>query len=488
MAASSSLRRSPELALFFITLGAYVYFFQGGGWNQNSRFNLVRSIVEQHTIVVDDYVHNTGDVAMRDGRHYSDKAPGVSILALPAYALVHPFAGGQRPRGRLVSAGAYLATIWAVSLPSALTAVVLYQLALMVGASPTASAAVVLAYAFGTLALPYSTLFYGHQLAAAVLVGAFGLLARARHRGIAFSARRLFAAGLLLGAGVAIEYPGALGLVAIGIYAACVVRPRPRLLWLVAGALVPGLALAAYHTAAWGGPLMLPGHFSSDPPRQRGAFMGITWPSIEIAGKVLFSETRGLFRHAPWLLLWLPGVIALARRPRFRAEAAACALLPLMYLWFNSSLTTSPTDWRAGWGIGPRHLVATLPFFALGVAALFAAVDGPPRRLLWAAFGTLATYSAVLMLVATAVRPEVPTWYDRPFAELLFPSFLGGLLAVNTIPIHTGFVHEQRQAWNLGEKLGLQGVPTLAPLAVYLATTLAWLLRTLRVQGPRTTS
>ena len=159
-----------------------------------------------------------------------------------------------------------------------------------------------------------------------------------------------------------------------------------------------------------------------------------------------------------------------------------------MYLWFNSSLTTSPTDWRAGWGIGPRHLVATLPFFALGVSALFAAVDGPPRRLLWAAFGTLATYSAVLMLVATAVRPEVPTWYDRPFADLLFPSFLGGLLAVNTIPIHTGFVHEQRQAWNLGEKLGLQGVPTLAPLAVYLATTLAWLLRTLRVQGPRTTS
>ena len=157
-------------------------------------------------------------------------------------------------------------------------------------------------------------------------------------------------------------------------------------------------------------------------------------------------------------MLWLPGVILLARRPRFRAEAAACALVPLLYLWFNSSLTTTPTDWRAGWGVGPRHLVATLPFLALGVAALFASEDAHrDGRLAWAVFAALAAYSAALMLVATAVRPEVPTWFDHPFADYLFPLFRRGQLGVNTIPIHTGYVHEQRQAWNLGEKLGLSG-------------------------------
>jgi hypothetical protein len=479
--------RRPEAALFAMAMGAFAYFFQGGGWNQNSRFNLVRSIVEQHTIVVDDYVRNTGDIAMRDGRHYSDKAPGVSILAVPVYAAVFPFAGGERPRGRLVNAGAYLATLWAVSLPSAIAVVMLYQMAVMIGATPAAAAAVSIAYAFGTLALPYSTLFYGHQLAAAVLLFAFGLLAFGRQAG-ALGPRRLFAAGLLLGCGVAIEYPGALGLAAIGLYAAAVVRPWPRLLWLAAGAAVPGLALALYHTMAWGGPLMLPGHFSSDPPRQRGAFMGIAWPSVDLAGKILFSRTRGLLRHAPWLLLWLPGVILLARRKRFRAEAAACALVPILYLWFNSSLTTSPTDWRAGWGIGPRHLVAALPFVALGVAALFASAIGTSRRVTWAAFAVLAAYSIALMLIATAVRPEVPTWYDRPFGEFLWPAFRKGQLALNTIPIHTGFVHEQRQAWNLGEKLGLQGLATLLPLAAYLVGTGAWLMVTLRPQRPAATT
>jgi len=162
--------------------------------------------------------------------------------------------------------------------------------------------------------------------------------------------------------------------------------------------------------------------------------------------------------------------------------------VPLMYLWFNSSLTTSPTDWRAGWGIGPRHVVASLPFFALGVAALFARAIGRARTALWTVFGALAACSAALMLVATSVRPEVPTWYDRPFADYLWPLFRAGLLGVNTLPIHTGFIHEQRQAWNLGEKLGLHGLASLLPLGAYLAATATWLIATLRAQRAASTS
>jgi len=485
------MRARPELALFAAALGTYAYFFQGGGWNQNSRFNLTRAIVEQHTIVVDDYVQNTGDLAMRDGHHYSDKAPGISILAVPVYAAVHPFAGGQRPRGRLVNLGAYLSTLFTVGVPAAAAVAILYALAVAVGATPAAAAAVAAAYGFATLALPYATLFYGHQLAAAVLLAAFALLARPRLRDEPISSARLFAAGLLGGCGVAIEYPGALGLVALGLYAAAFVRPWPRLLWIAAGALVPGALLAAYHAAAWGGPFLLPGHFSSDPPRQRGVFMGITLPSLEVAGKILFSEARGLFRYAPWLMLAIPGLAALARVPRYRREAFAFALVPLLYLWFNSSLTTTPTDWRAGWGIGPRHLVAALPFLALGVAALFAsegARDRDGRRLLWTLFGALAAWSFVHMLVATAVRPEAPTWFDNPFHDYLFPLFRRGELGVNTIAIHTGFIREQRQAWNLGEMLGLSGLASLAPLCAYLVGTGAWVIAAVRRQGGAATS
>jgi hypothetical protein len=145
-------------------------------------------------------------------------------------------------------------------------------------------------------------------------------------------------------------------------------------------------------------------------------------------------------------------------------------------------------DWHAGWGIGPRHVVAALPFCALAVAGLFACTTGTVRRAAWIAFAGLATFSAALMLIATAVRPEVPTWYDRPFAEYLWPLFSSGSLGVNTLPIHTGFVHEQRQAWNLGERIGLHGLPSLLPLLAWVAATGAWLLAALRAQRAGATS
>ena len=66
---------------------SYAYFYGGGGWNQDSRFDLVRAIVEQRTLRIDRYQDNTGDKAFFDGHYYSDKAPGTALLASPFVAL-----------------------------------------------------------------------------------------------------------------------------------------------------------------------------------------------------------------------------------------------------------------------------------------------------------------------------------------------------------------------------------------------------------------
>ena len=66
--------------------------------------------------------------------------------------------------------------------------------------------------------------------------------------------------------------------------------------------------------------------------------------------------------------------------------------------------------------------------------------------------------------------------------------FRRGELGVNTIAIHTGFIREQRQAWNLGEMLGLSGLASLAPLCAYLVGTGAWVIAAVRRQGGAATS
>ena len=67
-------RRSAVIAL--VLLVSYAYFYQAGGWNANSRFDLVRAIVEQGTVVIDAYHTNTGDKSRYNGHYYTDKAPG----------------------------------------------------------------------------------------------------------------------------------------------------------------------------------------------------------------------------------------------------------------------------------------------------------------------------------------------------------------------------------------------------------------------------
>src|ERR1700758_498025 len=62
---------------------SFIYFYEGGGWNQNSRFDLLRAIVERHTLQIDAYHQNTQDKAHFQGHYYSDKAPGQVFLAVP---------------------------------------------------------------------------------------------------------------------------------------------------------------------------------------------------------------------------------------------------------------------------------------------------------------------------------------------------------------------------------------------------------------------
>jgi len=75
------------LLLFAFLLFCYSYVHQRPGWNQNSRLNLLHALFVHHTFKIDAYHENTGDKSVHDGHYYSDKAPGIVFVALPAFAL-----------------------------------------------------------------------------------------------------------------------------------------------------------------------------------------------------------------------------------------------------------------------------------------------------------------------------------------------------------------------------------------------------------------
>ena len=108
---------------------SYAYFYAGGGWNQNSRFDLIRAIIEQGTLRIDAYHENTRDKAFFRGHYYSDKAPGLALLAVPIVAVARPVlrAAGVDPGSPRGLVGlSYVATVFTLALPAALATACLF--------------------------------------------------------------------------------------------------------------------------------------------------------------------------------------------------------------------------------------------------------------------------------------------------------------------------------------------------------------------------
>ena len=175
-------------ALFFVS---YAYFFQGGGWNQNSKICLTRSIIHHGSFTIDScredtpemIFANTGDYAFYNGHYYSNKSPGHAFLAVPSFAIAeyifsHLFPENPELQIRL---SAYISTVCTTVLCSTLLCLMLFRFFLVyfhVGVSK--SLLLTLCFGFGTLAFSYSTTFYTHMLSAFFLFLAFTLLLNVR--------------------------------------------------------------------------------------------------------------------------------------------------------------------------------------------------------------------------------------------------------------------------------------------------------------------
>jgi hypothetical protein len=465
----------PGVALFALAFASYAYFYQAGGWNQNSRFDLTRAIVEHGTVRIDRYEKNTGDEAKRDGHYYCDKAPGVSLLGVPVWAVV--YAGAARPpRPEQLAIGAWLATVFAIGIPSALAVVALFAIARRLGARAPWAMTIAVGYGLATLAFPYATVYYGHQLVAALLVIAFELVQEG-----GASRSRFAAVGALLGLAVVVEYPAALAAIPIFVYAMRGAPWKTVVIGTALGAAIPAVVLAWYHTAAFGGPLTLPYEFSTQKHRHMGWFMGLGVPDLDVAWQILGSSYRGLFYSAPWLLLCVPGAVRLWRAG-FREVVVACSAIVVLFVWLNASLV----DWQGGWAMGPRYLIPAIPFMVV----LAAGVVLPPRRAVArglriagaATLGIALAFSTYMMVVGTSVKPEVPVHVRRPFQDYLLPRFSRGELAVSTqsidMPSHPD--RAPRQAFNVGHTLGLRGRVSLVPLALAWLACTVWIVLAIR--------
>ncbi len=416
-------RKEVILVLFLLT--CFTFFVQWSGAEQRTFFNLILAVNNDHSLQIDRYESSSPDKAFYNGHYYSDKAPGLSFLGLPVYAVVNRMQDLARP-GLLLPYVIYMVSAFVVSVPAALLSLLILRFLRRLGIAEGQAFATTLVMALGTLAFPFSTLFFSHQTAAFFVFAAFYLLFSARAERLAGSkaALLLFAAGVLVGVSVIIEYPMALMAIVLLVYALTCVDDKKTALAYIAGGIPPALLLMAYNYAAFEHPLRFSYFYEANTWAQvhQQGFLGLGLPQPGTLLTVL-AGARGLFTLSPVLLLALYGLWAMIRDKQWRAEGLLFATSFAIYLMMTSGYKVPPTDI---WTPGPRFLVPVLPMLAAPLA--FAV-----RRWRWL-FAGLAALSVGIMFLATAANPQVPPEVANPLFQYWLPGFLDRSQLVNTLP------------------------------------------------------
>lgn len=379
----------PSIALAVLVLAVVVPIIPSwGGTQQASRYTLTAAIWDQGTVVLNDYAHLLGsDHANRHGVIYSDKAPGQPFLVAPLYGF-YRLAGGERPdlADQDPIAGVWWVTVWSASIPAAVLGILMYRWTREVGRRMALAAT--LSVSFGTLLLVYSTLLFGHVLAATFAFGMFLIVRRTET-----SWWSLAFAGFLGGLAVAVEFPVFLIVLVLAI--AALVRHRMSGWAVAAGGLPVAVLVGLYNRIVTGSAFVTPIQWSGFSGPQEspdevvgGLFVG---PTLENLIRVLLSP-RGLLVATPIVALGVAGIVFLYRRNRLDAIVVSLSLLSML------SVQVSWANAFAG-GAGPRYVVPALPFLAAPIA------------LSWVRYRRVATFlagvSILTMLAATFTTPQV---------------------------------------------------------------------------------
>jgi hypothetical protein len=338
------------------------------------------------SLSADECLSDAFDRASYGGHLYSDKAPGLALLEVPAVAAfrLQPSPPAWTPFDLRVW-GTRVLTVGFCFLVCAFLVGRVAE-----GLAPGYGGATLVAFALGTLVGPLAATGFDHVPAALFAFGAFLLAWRGRP----------FLAGLAGGFAVLVNYEAALAAGVVGVYVlARGLRPFGR---YVAGA-VPAVALlGAYDWAAFGAPWHLSyryvdNMFASD---QASGFFGISRPHLVQTFEV-FAGPDGLLVASPILVLAAVGLYLIRRE--HPGEVAVCAVVTALFVVLDSGYYTP----YGGVSPGPRFLVPALPFLAVGLGPAFRRA---PTLSSLTAVVSVATTTAVMLVWSANVPMRATVW------------------------------------------------------------------------------
>lgn len=416
----------------FASLYVFPYYPLINNPNENVRLQMTAAIVDDGTYRIDEVRRRwgwTNDAAVYEGRYYSVKAPGTSLLGVPvywAYRTGCDLVGAELDR----VVALWLARVFASIVPF-LIFLWWFRKWLDGRVEPLAADVATVAIGLGSMLLGYALLFVSHTTSALVAFGSFMILHR-RPGAPGMGPLPALAAGALAGAVTLFEYPGAIATGVLGLYALVAIKPRRNVVFFVLGVVLALLPLLHFQWAAFGHPLR-PGHVFVENPSFRDihhqGVYGANRFHWDAAYTLLFDRASGLFPLFPFAIAAIPGFVLLLRT-RTERLAALAAVGISVGTYVGICFTE---QWRGGWTIGPRYLAVTMPFLAWAAAHAFGRLA---KWRTWAggglAVGTMAA-GVIASGLPSAYYPHLPEDVVRPLPDLIAVLVAHGFAPLNLL-------------------------------------------------------
>lgn len=428
--------------LFLMSLVTYACFLQDPeNSNVSSRMFLTLSLVGNGDVSIDRYANLTIDKSESHGRFYSDKAPGLSLLAVPVTALLwrpiisiyehrsHTTAE-QSPRGwpPAYYLFSYFATLSTSALITAVSVAAMFLVALSVFGSPVGAVLVAVAYGFATPAFGWATAFVGHAPTMGLLCIGLACAQFLGHN--ATTPRRdcfLVVAGVAcLTWAIVTEFTAAPVAAAVAVYASRkIISADDHRAMLVSCALITGflflLPLLIYNHLAFGAPWRLGYQSVLGFAGMKVGFLGLGTPQLNVLYEITCGARRGILLLCPLLLLVPMGLLQMSIRDGQRGLALMIVLVVTYYLALNSSYYY----WTGGYSTGPRHITAMLPFACLPLGSVWNSASREMR-----AFVFLLVSASLALAVGSASTGMFAGNIDHLLLDYLIPGFFGGARTV----------------------------------------------------------
>ncbi|RYF50072.1 MAG: hypothetical protein EOO38_06520 [Cytophagaceae bacterium] len=421
--------------LCFLTFACFYHHEQNS--NITTRIALTKAIVDKHELKIDDFAPYTIDIAKFNGHYYADKAPGLSLLAIPLLAVAEPWLDLPSNPLKLPKLDTYLPSYIAliyifslgiVSTATATATALMFRWCRARGSSTAAATFASLAYAFGTPVMWWSTTFFSHAAASAMLLIGYVILSEStlplvRETDPIDRVRvaRAVLGGFFLGLSFLIEFTAG---PAVAIIAFCcaadALRQRIALdkfiktfLFSAVGLLGPMLALAVYNTLTFGSPSHLGYSSVNDFPGMQSGFFGISVPDLHVARLLLVGQYRGLLMLAPILLLVPFGIWVAFRQSQWRIISIGATLVFIWYWMMNAGYYY----WWGGFSTGPRHITPGLSLLLILLAPLWDRLTPAWRR----PAVLLLACSMLIAVLLTSLEVTAPEWTWQPFNDVWLP-------------------------------------------------------------------